>query len=239
MIKNPLLSIITVVYNDVKNIESTILSVAKRKRNNIEYIIVDGNSNDGTINLIKKHKDKIDSWLSERDKGIYDAMNKGILLAKGEWVNFMNSGDLLLNIPNLDKKFDIVSGAQILSCGENISGIRYSNWRKGYGLPHQSTFIKRELFVNTIGMYSLRYNYVSDFDFWLKCQKKGVKIQVNLEVYSNFDITGVSCQKNTFFIRKAERLLSMVRNKAPKRAQLFLIIKMLVKIIPLCFVSKK
>lgn len=89
----PWITVITVVFNGRKYIESTILSVIGQTYPNLEYIIIDGGSTDGTIDIIHKYKDKIDYWQSEKDAGIYDAMNKGLRRASGRWVNFMNAGD--------------------------------------------------------------------------------------------------------------------------------------------------
>jgi glycosyltransferase involved in cell wall biosynthesis len=91
--KFPLVTIITVVFNNVTFIEETIQSVLNQTYQNIEYIIIDGGSTDGTLNIIKKYEKFLDYCVSEKDKGIYDAMNKGIQLAKGKWINFMNCGD--------------------------------------------------------------------------------------------------------------------------------------------------
>jgi len=92
----PLITIITVVYNGEEYLEETIKSVINQDYPNIEYIIIDGGSTDGTIDIIKKYEDYIDYWVSEKDSGIYDAMNKGISLALGKWINFMNAGDKML-----------------------------------------------------------------------------------------------------------------------------------------------
>ena len=95
----PKISIITVVYNGVLKLEATILSVINQDFNNFEYIIIDGGSTDGTLEIIKKYQDKITLWVSEPDNGIYDAMNKGIKYSKGEYICFINSGDILIELP--------------------------------------------------------------------------------------------------------------------------------------------
>lgn len=114
----PIISIITVIYNDKLYLEETILSVINQKYQNIEYIIIDGGSSDGSIDIIKKYQHKINLWISEKDEGIYDAMNKGFQLANGEWINFMNSGDtfasneVVSNIPfNKLQKFSMIHGS--------------------------------------------------------------------------------------------------------------------------------
>jgi glycosyltransferase involved in cell wall biosynthesis len=92
----PLLTIITVVLNNAAHLQATIKSVTQQTYKNIEYIIIDGGSTDGTVDIIKKHNEYISKWISEKDLGIYDAMNKGIKLANGKYINFLNAGDTLL-----------------------------------------------------------------------------------------------------------------------------------------------
>ena len=94
-LQSPLITIITVVLNDEKNIEKTILSVLEQNYKNIQYVIIDGDSNDKTKEIINKYRDKIDVFNSEKDNGIYDAFNKGLDLAQGDLIGFVNSGDTL------------------------------------------------------------------------------------------------------------------------------------------------
>ena len=90
----PLISVITAVFNGEAHLEETIKSVITQNYTNIEYLIIDGGSTDGTLDIIKKYQEHISYWVSEPDKGVYDGMNKGIKAAKGQWLNFMNSGDI-------------------------------------------------------------------------------------------------------------------------------------------------
>jgi hypothetical protein len=89
----PLVSIVTVVYNGAATLERTIRSVLDQSYGNIEYIVVDGGSTDGTLDILRKYEDRLDLWVSERDKGIYDAMNKGVALCRGEWIALINADD--------------------------------------------------------------------------------------------------------------------------------------------------
>ena len=97
MVKKIIISIITVSYNAVKTIEQTISSVVNQSYSNIEYIIIDGGSTDGTVDIIKKYEDRIAYWVSEPDGGIYDAMNKGIKVATGDYIQIIGADDFLIN----------------------------------------------------------------------------------------------------------------------------------------------
>ena len=98
-------TVVTVTYNAAESLEKTILSVLQQNYSNVEYIIIDGGSTDGSVEIIKKYSDKIAYWVSEPDRGIYDAMNKGIRKATGEWINFMNAGDLFFHESTLSSVF--------------------------------------------------------------------------------------------------------------------------------------
>lgn len=153
MQKFPKISIVTVSYNAVKTIENTILSVINQTYPNIEYIIIDGGSTDGTVNLIKKYENKISYWVSESDKGIYNAMNKGILRASGDWINFMNAGDMFydsntiskINFEQIDNSiYKIVYGDTINKRKNRTFYLRASNIshiKRSIISCHQSIFV--------------------------------------------------------------------------------------------------
>lgn len=148
------ITIVTVVYNDVNNIEKTIKSVIEQTYNNIEYIIIDGASNDGTIEVIKQFASNITKWISESDNGIYDAMNKGINMATGKYINFMNSGDLfydknvLFNIFN-NARYDeeIIWGDTVGNFNnikllqQNVPFYKSKSYCSKVGICHQSVFV--------------------------------------------------------------------------------------------------
>lgn len=109
MMNIPIISVITVCYNAAASLEETMLSVLNQTYDKVEYIVIDGGSKDGTLDIIKKYANRLAYWTSEPDKGIYDAMNKGISKATGNWVNFMNAGDLFIDNEVLSKCFKITS----------------------------------------------------------------------------------------------------------------------------------
>ena len=169
------ISIITVCYNSEKTIEKTILSVASQTYPEIEYIIVDGNSSDGTVSLIKKHKTQIFKWISEPDKGLYDAMNKGVALATGDLIGILNSDDVfnsesvIEEIVDFHKKNVIeASVGNIIQHKKNGKIIRlYSSkyWNPdklkiGFMPPHPSIFFSKCLFEN-FGNYDLGFKILS------------------------------------------------------------------------------
>ncbi len=170
----PLLSIITVVFNGEKYLEQTLQSVLNQTCNNIEHIIIDGGSTDGTLDIVRKYEDKIAYWLSEPDNGIYDAMNKGIKLAAGEWINFLNAGDTFYQPSTIEEIFKSAYGSADLIYGDNE--IRYNHdfsvirqaadtrdlW-KGIIVNHQSLFVKTHLIKKH--PFNLTYKIGADYDF--------------------------------------------------------------------------
>jgi glycosyltransferase involved in cell wall biosynthesis len=182
-------SIITVNYNNKEGLRKTIESVIHQTYRDFEYIVIDGGSTDGSADIIREYDKQITYWVSEKDNGIYNAMNKGIAQAKGEYLNFMNSGDCFYANNILEK----VSLHQ--SCADLIVGRDYhynEKIQKGHAsiqpprttmihffiatLDHQSTFIKRELFDNSL--YDENYRLVSD---WIFFTEKIVKEQKHVQ----------------------------------------------------------
>ncbi|WP_455673673.1 glycosyltransferase family 2 protein [Phocaeicola sp.] len=201
-----LISVITVSYNAVSTIESTILSVINQTYPNIEYIIIDGGSTDGTVDIIKKYADRISYWVSERDDGIYAAMNKGVNIAKGEWVNFMNSGDSfydnniisnVFGVNDLDSKISIIYG-------KTYKKYHYRNKieippklefiKKRLPFCHQSCFIKTDLLRNH--PYNTNYKLVADDEFFYSMYVQGEKFFFIDTTIANYEAyLGISSQK--------------------------------------------
>ena len=186
MIKKPLISIITVVYNGEKNLEETILSVINQTYDNVEFIIIDGSSTDGTIDIIKKYEDKIDYWISEKDSGIFDAMNKGILASKGDYINFMNAGDFFTRIHLVKEVVNILNSEEIdfLYGDYNLgnSNIKYNIQFTYKTICHQVIFAHKKCFNNN--MFDLKYRWMCDYKWLLECflKKKIKKKYINKEI---------------------------------------------------------
>lgn len=216
----PKLSVITIVYNNVKDIERTMLSVLNQSYENIEYVLVDGASNDGTKELIERYTGRIDTFISERDKGIYDAMNKGLALATGDYVLFMNSGDEIYDIDTVKRVFETLDNADIYY-GEtemydedwkSLGQRRHQapekfNWRSfkyGMNISHQAIYIKRSLTVP----YDLQYKYSADIDWIIKAAKQA-KIIVKVKGYvAKYLVGGISKQKHMDSLKERFRIFT-------------------------------
>lgn len=175
----PKISIITINFNDANGLEKTIVSVLNQVYLDFEYIVIDGNSTDGSKAVILKYKDQLTYWVSEPDNGIYNAMNKGINVANGDYLLFMNSGDVLVDdtaiLNGCTEKLveDIVAFDCFLEKDNQIIGRRthienptlFYVYKKGF--KHQSTFIKRSLFQK-VGLYNESYTIAGDYEFWIR-----------------------------------------------------------------------
>lgn len=183
-VNKPLISIITVVFNGAEHIEKTIFSIIEQNYDNFEYIIIDGGSTDGTVDIIRRHESNIDYWVSELDSGIYDAMNKAQRLASGNFLWFINAGDEiadkyilkdLSSIMTTDCDY-VFSGTHII----NIDGspkktvippipLTFDLMTKGMHVSHQSFIPRREI----APIYDLQYKLIADQKWILDCMKYG------------------------------------------------------------------
>lgn len=220
-------SIITVNYNNRDGLRKTIESVINQTCRDFEYIVIDGGSTDGSVDVIKEYDKDIDYWVSEPDKGIYNAMNKGIAKATGDYLNFMNSGDCFFNecvLEKISKKgnpADIIVGrdyhfkestqqgfATILP--SRISMLTFVH----NSLPHQSSFFKRELFINSLYDESLRL--VADVKFYIqKICVEQCSIQLIDDIICRREPDGVS---NTYNERRLQEHQQVVTEVLPPAA---------------------
>lgn len=174
-------SIITVVYNAVATIEQTILSVVKQDYSNIEYIIVDGGSTDGTLDIVKKYEKKIALWLSEPDHGIYDAMNKGLTHATGNYIYYLGADDCLLAPTSISQvvsflqdnpEVDVLcASVMMVDSVYRIEKVYSSNFSEadvlsGYNTPHQGMFVRREILQKH--RFDTSYHIAADYKNFLK-----------------------------------------------------------------------
>ena len=162
------LSIITINLNNADGLLKTIESVMVQYFKDFEYIVIDGASIDGSVDVIKKYADKITYWVSEPDKGIYNAMNKGIFQARGEYCLFLNSGDYLVNKYILEKVFNLNLDTDIFCTSgfdkDSVEDITFYDFLYK-SLRHQSMFIKTSLFYK-ISLYDERHKIISDWIFY-------------------------------------------------------------------------
>lgn len=179
MKEKPLISIITVNLNNVEGLKKTMATVFEQTWQKFEYVVIDGGSEDGSKEFIESQSKKIDYWVSEKDSGIYNAMNKGIKAATGEYLLFLNSGDTLLDqrIIENNKKylkasdlvcFNICVITKKLTVVKSAPAELLFSYFINDTLPHQSTFIKATLFKK-IGLYDENLLIVSDWKFFLLC----------------------------------------------------------------------
>ena len=216
----PKISIVTVVYNGAQTIEATIKSILDQSYKNIEYIIIDGNSSDGTQDIIKSYENSISKWISEPDKGIYDAMNKGIKLSTGDYIWFMNSGDeiadniVLEEIISSNPNSDIYYGDTIMidSDGNEIGNRRltppekltWESFKKGMLVSHQSFIVKK----NIIKQYNLTYKFSADFEWCLLALKKAKKTTNTHRILSKFLDGGITKQNIIPGLKERFRIMS-------------------------------
>lgn len=214
-----MISVITINYNNNKGLEDTVKSVIKQTYNDFEYIIIDGGSDDGSKKVIEQYNSYFGYVISEPDTGIYNAMNKGISAAKGEYLLFLNSGDTLSNdnilnefskslIDNLDIYYgDLIFLNQGVRDYQKYPDKLSFNFFYKTSLPHPAAFIKKELF-NELGNYNENLKIVSDWEFFMLaiCKFNKTYKHVNI-VVTVFDTNGISCDEKNKKLIEIERLL--------------------------------
>jgi glycosyltransferase involved in cell wall biosynthesis len=219
---SPKISIITVVYNGEKVLLRTIESIANQTFRDIEYIIIDGSSKDGTLEIIEKNNHSITKWISEPDKGLYDAMNKGLRMAHGEYVLFLNAGDQFYEKTTLAKIFDVPHDADVYY-GETMMideegkeiGLRRLkapetlSWKSlinGMVVCHQSFIVRRSIAPE----YDIKFVIAADYAWMVECLKKSKTIVNTQLIISRFLEGGMN--KSLIFTALKERFGEMVKH---------------------------
>lgn len=212
------ISIITINYNNKEGLDHTIKSVVGQSTNNFEYIIIDGGSTDGSLDVINLYSNRISHWISEKDHGIYNAMNKGISIANGKYCLFLNSGDYLYDnnvvselLSHTEEKDDFIIGRVFFSntgeysnVDQNLTMLRFFQ----SSIPHPSTLIKRSLLLQN--KYDENYRIVSDWKFFIQeLILKNASFRILNTVVACFDSTGISSQN----IRLVEKERNLVLNE--------------------------
>lgn len=214
--KEPVISVITVAYNDSKNLETTMMSVLNQHYDSLEYIVIDGGSKDGSLDIIKKYSSRLSCWVSEPDKGIYDAMNKGINFSHGKWLNFMNAGDtffddyvlknVMANGP-FDESVKVLYGNVALKFRNQPDIIKHlddiDKRIVQFSLNHQSTIIDGDWMRKTL--YDTTYKICADANFFNETAKAGYAFAHVPVVISSYEASnGVSARNLKQMYREFE-----------------------------------
>jgi glycosyltransferase involved in cell wall biosynthesis len=221
----PKITVITINYNMGAELDITVRSVLSQKYSNLEYIVIDGGSTDRSIEVIKRHTDRIAHWVSQRDRGRYDAMNKGVRAASGEWIIFMNAGDYF---------HDTQVVADIFSAPCEDADLVYGNVLRHYAkedvqrvipaqplsvLPlrmpcsHQSLFARRELLLSH--PFSQELSIAADHDFILRTTMAGARFKKVDRIISVFSTGGISDQKRLEALRQIRMVLQRLDLMTP------------------------
>ena len=220
---SPLFSIITITYNAERWLEQTILSVLSQSYAGIEYIVIDGGSTDGTVEIIRRYASGITYWVSEPDKGIYDAMNKGIQRATGDYVWFINAGDSFYAANTVQQVATLIEGKKrwpdilygetdiVDEAGRSL-GLRrlrtpkrlsWKRFRMGMLVCHQSFVVKRAI----VPMYDLQYRYSADFDWCIRVMKQSHTLHNTHLVLIDYLNEGMTTRNHRASLRERFRIM--------------------------------
>lgn len=239
-------SLITITYNNASGLEKTIKSVLAQNylsKDEFEYIIIDGGSTDGSVDLIKKYAaepdGKISKWLSEKDSGIYNAMNKGIRLSSGSIIGLLNSGDEALpnaykNILELHKKNPdaiLYGGMNMMQDGRFVKVYSFgADDLPKQMIAHPASFVPKTVYEKN-GFYDESFRSSGDWDLFVNFYMQGIKFIYTNEIYVNFDCSGISNSNEKLVVREDKRIIKKYNLKTRKQ-KLMDIYKILTFIIP-------
>ena len=216
----PLISVVTICYNAKNDLEKTILSVLSQTYQDIEYIIIDGGSTDGTVDIIHKYSERLFYWISEPDKGIYDAMNKGMDRATGSWINFMNAGDTFCDnefIKNIFgyndlSDYSVIYGDCYVSKLNQLQYLKASSMKKVHvQMPfcHQSSFIRKTRLRFSIDL-KIAADYQMIYEYY---RMNGISSFLYIsKPISVFDATGISTTNNNLLQKEYGIVYKRTRN---------------------------
>lgn len=223
------ISIITSVFNNAATIRDSIESVLRQTYTKIEYIVIDGGSTDGTVEIIQEYKDSISQFISEPDKGIYDGLNKGIRLASGEIIAFLHSDDIYPNdsvvsdiMTHFNENLDGIYGDLVYTAKNNTTQIlRY--WKSepfqpkllrcGWMPPHPTLFLRRSVYEN-YGSFDLNFAIAADYDFMLRILTENITIKYIPKILYIMRMGGASNKSITnILLKSSEDLKALKKNK--------------------------
>jgi glycosyltransferase involved in cell wall biosynthesis len=238
----PLISVITVVFNGAETLEDTIRSALGQTYDNVEYIVIDGGSADGTLEILHTYDAQIDYWISEPDAGIYDAMNKGLALASGEIVGFLNSDDFYAKTTVLeqiaqafqDKELDAVYADLLYVSQDNRKVVRYwqsktfenGNFAKGW-CPAHPTFYTRASVVTRYGAFDQSFNLAADAELMMRyLEWGGIRSKYIPDVWIRMRVGGKTNQSlKNIVLQNKEIFRALEKNAVPFSIVLFAVSK--------------
>jgi glycosyltransferase involved in cell wall biosynthesis len=242
------ISIVTVTYNSISTIENCLSSIIKQTFKDIDYVVVDGSSTDGTLDLLKRNSKYISTLVSQPDNGIYDAMNKGISLAKGDIIGFLNSDDLYVNNKIIDRVAKVFSEDPLIeSCYADLIYVDQKNtskiiryWQsnkfksgaflKGWSPPHPTFFVRSSIYKR-YGSFNLNYKFASDVELMMRLiEVNKIRVKYIPEIWVKMRTGGVSNKSlKNILIQNKEVLHALREHKLPVNLIIFFINKIILR----------